>query len=679
MLIPQFGPQYLTNDSDILMQKEAFYSNALTPTLAYWGQAATDTQYYAGDQNLWASIYGNLPAYVRKNFSFNMIMAFMNQISGTERKTRKSITAIPVENGNDRTADQITKLLYSLNRQDSWDDTISESFLQGSLITGLNLLQLWIDYRHDPISGDIKLTNRAFNSFIMDPYWTKKDLSDCNGVIVRDFLSKSTLVSMYPEFSEFIADLPSNQNGNNKDNKFQYTPQSYDYGMTNLLIYDQYYYRDFRNQIILIDQRTGESRELKNVESGEIRYIIRNGGRKENGEYILSTFEQSIPTVKAAFFIQDKVVYNGPNPMGIDEYPLIPMVGYRHEEIPYYEWRIQGVVRSMRDAQFLYNRFIINMADVVESQINSGFKYKENALVNPLDVFMTGQGKGLAIKEEAQMSDVEKIMPTEASQTAFRLSETFDNLLFKVSGVNQELLGSAQDDKPGILSMLRQGASLTTLQLLFDNLDFTRKLIGRRALEITQANTMPGKVQRLINEEPSPFFYNQEFGKYDIAIEDGINTTTQRQMALAQALQLREAGIQIPDDVILDLVTMQDKTKLLESVRQSSQQAAQAQQMQMQAQMQEQQARTQWAQARAQADEGLGYERLSRVDENKALAEERKAKAESDRELALLNYVRALKEMEGLDMETIHKAAQIALMLKQQEKGIHNEQRNTVA
>ena len=667
-LIPQFGPQYLTNDSDILMQKEAFYSNALTPTLAFWGQAATDTQYYAGDQNLWASIYGNLPAYVRKNYSFNMILPFLNQISGTERKTRKSIVGVPVENGVQKTADQITKLLYSLNRQDAWDETISESFLQGALITGINLLQLWIDYRHDPISGDLRLTNRPFNSFIMDPYWTKKDLSDCNGIIVRDFLSKSTLVSMYPEFAEFIADLPSNQNGNNKDNKFQYTPQSYDYGMTNLLIYDQYYYRDFRNQLMLVDTQTGESRELKNATPQEVKFIIQRSA--EQGKR-LTTFEQSIPTVKAAFFIQDKVVYHGPNPLGIDDYGLVPMVGYRHEEIPYYEWRVQGVVRGMRDAQFLYNRFIINMADVVESQINSGWKYKENALVNPLDVFMTGQGKGLALKEEAQMSDVEKIAPTEASQTAFKLAETFDNLLYKVSGVNQELLGSAQDDKPGILSMLRQGASLTTLQLLFDNLDFTRKLIGRRALEITQANTMPGKIQRLINEEPTPFFYNQEFGKYDIAIEDGINTSTQRQMALAQALQLREAGIQIPDDVILDLVTMQDKSKLLESVRQSSQQAAQAQQMQLQSQMQEQQARTQLAQARAQADEGLGYERLSRVDENKALARERDAKAEADREMAFLNYIRGLKEIEGLDMETLHKGAQIAMMLKQQEQQIN--------
>jgi hypothetical protein len=71
--------------------------------------------------------------------------------------------------------------------------------------------------------------------------------------------------------------------------------------------------------------------------------------------------------------------------------------------------RIQGVVRGLRDAQFLYNRRKVAELDILESQINSGFIYKENALVNPADVFLTGQGRGLALKRDAQMTDVQKI------------------------------------------------------------------------------------------------------------------------------------------------------------------------------------------------------------------------------------------------------------------------------
>ena len=35
-------------------------------------------------------------------------------------------------------------------------------------------------------------------------------------------------------------------------------------------------------------------------------------------------------------------------------------------------------------------------------------------------------------------------------------------------------------------------------------------------------------------EEPAPQFYNKAFGKYDAAIEEGLNTTTQKQMRFAQ-------------------------------------------------------------------------------------------------------------------------------------------------
>ena len=112
--------------------------------------------------------------------------------------------------------------------------------------------------------------------------------------------------------------------------------------------------------------------------------------------------------------------------------------------------------------------------------------------------------------------------------------------------------------------MLRQGAGLTTLQTLFDQLDRSQKLLGRVILEVIQNNFTPGKVKRIIEEEPTPEFYNKTFGKYDAVIEEGFNTSTQRQMNFAQLLQLRELGIPIPNESLLDAATIQNKTKLIE-------------------------------------------------------------------------------------------------------------------
>ena len=113
----------------------------------------------------------------------------------------------------------------------------------------------------------------------------------------------------------------------------------------------------------------------------------------------MTMIEQDIPTVRLAIVVQGKVMYDGPKPMGIDNYPFIPVFAYYNPQLPYFPWRIQGVVRGLRDAQYLYNRRKIIELDILESQMNSGFNYKENALVNPHDVYtQQGQGRGLQLK-----------------------------------------------------------------------------------------------------------------------------------------------------------------------------------------------------------------------------------------------------------------------------------------
>jgi len=366
-------------------------------------------------------------------------------------------------------------------------------------------------------------------------------------------------------------------------------------------------------------------------------------------------------------------MHDGQNPMGIDKYPFVPVLGYYNPQMQYFPFRIQGVVRGLRDAQYLYNRRKVIELDIMESQINSGWKYKEDALVNPKDVFMSGQGRGLALKAEAMMTDVEQILPPQLPPSMLQLSELLGREIMEISGVNEELLGSAIDDKAGVLSMLRQGAGLTTLQNLFDQLDFSQKLLGKIMIDIVQANFTPGKVKRIIEQDPTPQFYNKAFGKYDAAVEEGLNTTTQRQMQFAQLLQLREVGVPIPDDILLESATVQDKKKLTDHIKAAQQNRQQVEQMQVQLGLQEQQARTQLAQSRAVADQGLGLERLSRIQENKAMAVERTAEAAKDENVSLLNLVKALKEIDTMDLQHIEKMLMLASMIKEK------DQENTVS
>jgi len=63
--------------------------------------------------------------------------------------------------------------------------------------------------------------------------------------------------------------------------------------------------------------------------------------------------------------------------------------------------------------------------------------------------------------------------------------------------------------------------------------------------------------------------------------------------------------------------------------------------------------------AKAMANEGLGYERASRIAENNALAVERIAAAQKDRDLGTLDRVRAVKELTTMDLDHVQRAVDI--------------------
>ena len=468
-----------------------------------------------------------------------------------------------------------------------------------------------------------------------------------------------------PGKKEEILALSGADSGTGRDGKFQFMPESLNYGYKNLLTYDEFYYKDYRTQKLLVDTETGETQEWTKDDPDRLKEFLR--------EYpTISLVESEVPTVKLAIVIQGKVMYDGPNPLGIDNYPFVPVLWYYNPQISEFSYRIQGIIRGLRDAQYLYNRRRVIELDILESQINSGWIYKENALVNPKDVFMYGQGRGLALKEEAQMTDVQQIVAPQIPPSMIQLSELLAREVMEISGVNEELLGSSNEDVAGVLSALRQGAGLTTLQVLFDQLDRSQKLLGKIMVDIIQANFTPGKIKRIIEEEPADQFYNKSFGRYDAAVEEGLNTTTQRQMQFAQLLQLREAGVPISTQDLLDASTMQGKKKIIENAQAQEQQNAQVEQMKAQYEMQQLQAQTELLQARAKADTGLGLERISRIQENQALATERESAAHKDEEAALLNLVRAIKEMEGLDLMHLEKLVALSQMVKEnsiQKKG----------
>lgn len=663
MLYPASGPTFYGEDINGLRSRfETAYLEAATINQAMWNEGHLNNRFYCNDATLWNGFYyggSNWPSNQRQ-FNFGLVRSIINMIEGTQRRNRKTMIATPIENADQITADQITKVMMWVANNDNMYETISQAF-SNACISGISFLKLWIDYRKDPVSGNLRLDACAYNSTILDPYWRKPDFSDCNYVIHRSYITQREAVSLMPDQADRILGMTMGANMGPRDGKFYMQPESFNYTYKNLLTYDEMYYRDFRNQKLLVDINTGETVEWKGQEDEELsEFLFRNPE--------INLIETTIPTVKLGILLNGNPFYDGPNPLGIDDYNIIPVLSYYQPNIPEYNLRIQSVVTNLRDPQFLFNRFILIVSDIFESQINSGWKYKEDALVNPLDVFLNGQGKGLALKRSAQMTDVEKIQPAEAPQSMFQLIDVFKDLLYRASNVSEENMGQNVQDIAGYLSMLRMSAGLTGLAPLLDQLDLAQKIVGKRIIDIVQTNFAPGKVKKILEgDEPSDWFYRKSFGEYHCVVEEGLLTSTQRQMQYAQMQDLFEKGAITKED-LLDAATIQNKTRIMENAQKQSEQVAQQTQQRSAIEMKELEARIEVAHSTARANEGLYRERDSRVLENIGISEERIADAHKADAAAELDRIKVLKELQSIDLGHLRELVEISRMLKEQDR-----------
>lgn len=656
--MPPMIDAYYTDGGDnaIRSMMEDAYKQSLSLNQSYWWQADIDLRFKAGDQNIWNEVYTDVPQKFRKSFNFNRILRMINMVTGYQRRNRKSLVVSPIENSDNYTADQLSKALFWATRRDNILETFSDAF-EGAVTCGMNLISLYMDYRFDSVSGDICADNVAYSSYLLDPFFRKQNLSDCNFLWRRMWRSPTQTKMMFPGRE---ADIDRVAHAPARDGRFNFMAESYEFKSNGLLAVDEFWYLTSRKQTFIEDVETGDSLEFFG-DKAELKSFL-----AEHPEVV--TKENFIPTVRLVYCVNNNVFYDGPNPYGhplrpIDNYPFVPVFAYYEPNLPSYSDRIQGIVRGLRDAQFLYNRRKVIELDILESQVNSGFIYEESALIDQSDVFQTGQGKGIGVRD-GRIGSVQRIEAAQVPPSMFQMSELMAREIMEISGINEELLGMAEGDMPGILAMIRQAASLVTMQKVFDQADSSLRLIGQRMTELIQANFSPAKIERITEMPVSPQFRDKSFLRYDICVEEGLNTSTQRQMQFAQMVDLYSKGVPIDPRDIFEASSLQNKSKIIENMEQREQADAEQKQQQLAMELEVLRAQIDDLRSRALANQGLGVERASRVAENESLATQREAEAVENVAMARLNKVKAMKELQDMDINHIKQLIEILQTLE---------------
>ena len=632
----------LEEHQDIIQDFGENYERAYQLWNTFYAEAYKDLSYYLGNQwSLEELSYLNNQR--RSSFTYNKIRRLINLVQGYQRKNRLSTIISPIENASDLTAEiQTDAMQYVMQYADGYD-TISEAF-KGALTTGMSFVSPWIDYRSDPVSGDIRFHHDAWNAVILDPFLTKKDLSDCSFIARRKFLSRTEVISLLPDKQDVIDRLP----WGSRDDKFTYMPYARQWGMQKLLNYTEYWRTKWETKSVLVDMESGETREW-------------DGDKKR-----LHLFRQMFPqlevikkpvrSVELGIIVEGELLYYGKDPAGLNDYPFVPFFAIFEPSYDLYTWKVQSLVRIVRDPQTELNKRRSKMVDIVDNQLNSGWIAKTNSVSNPSSMYKSGQGQVIWMKPEAQMTDVQRIQAPEIPASMFQLEAEFEKDIMEIAGVNSELFGMAENDKietAGILSKMRQSAGLVNLQDLFDGLRESQRLLGRKVLTMIQKNYSAEKIRLITKKDPTPEFYSGAFARYDVSVEEGVLTDTQRQSQFVQLMALKQMGVEIPNALIIKNSNLHGKKDLEEIMDAQAKAQQQQEQQAMQLQMENQATVTRAVDSKAESDRALAAERINKIGLDAALNMERISRSEEERTAGALNLIKALKELEGMDLSNL--------------------------
>lgn len=644
---------------DLRQMMDWFYMSQYSIASAGWMQGAVDKRFKVGDQQLYNQFYGANSQGAQK-FFFNLIRRHVNMICGFQRKNRKSTITIPVLDNGDQLADDYNKIMRWCDDRDGFQEYLSQSF-EGAVDTGETLLHLYPDYTFDPVSGDLFTDCVAYNNYLIDQYTRKQDLSDCNGIWRRRWVSKQMAKSLIPGYAKEIDKMKP---GGMKDGRFPLQAELQNVAISNLFTYDEFYYRTTRPGQVIVDPFTGEStlwEDDETAEEGEMERVLAQ-------QPWLQVKKVDVPTVKLVICLSGKMVYHGPNLLGIDDYPFVPTQCYVEQDMQASAWRKMGIIRNLRDSQFLYNMRKVIELQLLQSSLNAGWIYPVDVVPDPKCFRQSSGGDGFLIPLKAGRlpNEIQRIEPVGIPQSLIELSNGLAEDITKISGVNEELLGSATDDKSGILSMLRQGAGLVTLQTIFDKLDYTQRIYGKIRLQAIRKNFSKGKIRNILGHDADPRFWSSHSQKYAIAVEEGNYSTSQRQMELQQLLHFKEIGMAIPDKSIMRAAFITNKAQVIQEMEEATQQQMQAQQAEQQQAQQLDQAKIMRLMSQSRVDAATEQETYAKAGAHIAKSEELYAEAEYNNSRAEMELVKSMLELENMDLEMIHRSFEIAMAIKQQ-------------
>lgn len=263
-------------------------------------------------------------------------------------------------------------------------------------------------------------------------------------------------------------------------------------------------------------------------------------------------------------------------------YRTFTIVGY----FPYFRrGKPFGVVRNLISPQEQLNKAESQELHIVNTTANSGWVIEAGSLVNMTEDELEDRGAetGLVIVHRAGSQPPQKIKPNTVPTGIDRISMKSMSSIKTISGVYDSMLGSQSAEFSGVALDRSLNQALGQMQVPFENLNYSRQIIGEMMYDLLRDFYTEERIYHIIDyNDPAqgyaPVEMNKDMpdgsvlnditvGEYAIKVDVGPARDNVQDVQLAEAVELRNAGVAVPDYVLIENSHLQNRHELANMIR----------------------------------------------------------------------------------------------------------------
>lgn len=581
-------------------------------------------RFYLGDQ--WdANDVTTLDSEGRPHLTINLTMKVVNAFLGEHEKQRADIRFLPARDGSNEVATILSKLSEQVLEENNYTEVEAQLFQDG-LVVDRGFLDVRLDFDKN-VAGTVKIVADDPFEIIPDPDAKTADPSEWNEVMKSAWMTLTdieahygkdarvkveSLISLDPEFgyghdsirydgsrtfgSDFIPDTSSQHVMDDEST------------VRSVRVLERQYKQLALNKYF-VDPVTGEmSLVPHDLDELSIRRIVNNTG--------VGIIEKVGYRIKWVVTAGSCVLHDKWSPYRT--FTVIPFFPY------FRRGKASGVVRQLVSPQEQHNKYESQMLHVVNTSANSGWMFQTGSLVNMTADELENRGAetGLVIEVARGADAPQKIQPNQIPSGLDRIAERTRAAIAEITGIAPEVGDSQTREMDGVLIDSVQTRNMAQVQVPFRGLAFTRKLLGRKILELVQDFYTETRVLRITNwddldaaqeevvinlmDSAGSIVNDISLGVYDVVVSTAPARDGFQKAQFAEALLMRERGIVIPDEHVIRLSNLEnrhliaDQVATLQGTAPPTEQEMQMSQMQMQLQFADAEARLQDLQAEVQ-------------------------------------------------------------------------------